>query len=104
MRLLADTIIKQNIDRDTLTVHADNRSSMASKPVAFLRPPGRPLTPGLVQGKRADVLTGACQRNPGAVRMSQPTPSQPRCGSETTKIRAKNPSTQESPRTLPQGS
>jgi putative transposase len=35
-KLLADTIIKHNIDRDTLTVHADNGSSMASKPVAFL--------------------------------------------------------------------
>jgi len=31
-----DTIAKQNIDRDTLTIHADNGSSMASKPVAFL--------------------------------------------------------------------
>jgi putative transposase len=35
-KLLADTIAKQGIDRDTLTVHADNGSSMASKPVAFL--------------------------------------------------------------------
>lgn len=35
-KLLADTITKQNIDRDRLTVHADNGSSMASKPVAFL--------------------------------------------------------------------
>jgi putative transposase len=35
-RLLAETIAKQNVDRDTLTVHADNGSSMASKPVAFL--------------------------------------------------------------------
>jgi putative transposase len=35
-RLLADSIAKQGIDRDTLTVHADNGSSMASKPVAFL--------------------------------------------------------------------
>ena len=35
-RLLADTVVKQRIDRDTLTVHADNGSSMASKPVAFL--------------------------------------------------------------------
>jgi putative transposase len=35
-RLLAETIAKQNIDRDTLTIHADNGSSMASKPVAFL--------------------------------------------------------------------
>jgi len=35
-KLLADTIIKQNVDRDQLTIHADNGSSMASKPVAFL--------------------------------------------------------------------
>jgi putative transposase len=35
-KLLADTIIKQGVDRDQLTVHADNGSSMASKPVAFL--------------------------------------------------------------------
>ena len=35
-RLLADTIAKQNIDRGQLTIHADNGSSMASKPVAFL--------------------------------------------------------------------
>jgi len=35
-KLLADTIAKQHIDRDTLTIHADNGSSMASKPVAFL--------------------------------------------------------------------
>jgi putative transposase len=35
-KLLADTIAKHGIDRDTLTVHADNGSSMASKPVAFL--------------------------------------------------------------------
>lgn len=35
-RLLADTIAKQNIDRDQLTIHADRGSSMASKPVAFL--------------------------------------------------------------------
>lgn len=35
-KLLADTITKQGVDRDTLTVHADNGSSMASKPVAFL--------------------------------------------------------------------
>src|SRR3712207_8131999 len=34
--LLADTIAKQHIDRDRLTIHADNGSSMASKPVAFL--------------------------------------------------------------------
>jgi putative transposase len=34
--LLADSITKHGIDRDTLTVHADNGSSMASKPVAFL--------------------------------------------------------------------
>jgi putative transposase len=35
-RLLADTITKQDVDRDQLTIHADNGSSMASKPVAFL--------------------------------------------------------------------
>ena len=35
-QLLGDTIAKQGIDRDTLTIHADNGSSMASKPVAFL--------------------------------------------------------------------
>jgi putative transposase len=35
-QLLADTIAKQSVDRDTLTIHADNGSSMASKPVAFL--------------------------------------------------------------------
>jgi putative transposase len=35
-QLLADTIAKHGIDRDTLTVHADNGSSMASKPVALL--------------------------------------------------------------------
>jgi transposase InsO family protein len=33
-KLLADTIAKH--DRDQLTIHADNGSSMASKPVAFL--------------------------------------------------------------------
>jgi putative transposase len=35
-KLLADTIAKQGIDRDTLSIHADNGSSMASKPVALL--------------------------------------------------------------------
>ncbi len=35
-RLLGETIAKQNIDRDQLTIHADRGSSMASKPVAFL--------------------------------------------------------------------
>jgi putative transposase len=35
-KLLADTVAKQGIDRDRLTIHADNGSSMASKPVAFL--------------------------------------------------------------------
>jgi putative transposase len=35
-RLLADSIHKQGVDRDQLTVHADRGSSMASKPVAFL--------------------------------------------------------------------
>jgi putative transposase len=35
-KLLADTITKHRIEADMLTVHADNGSSMASKPVAFL--------------------------------------------------------------------
>ena len=35
-RLLAESIIKQGIDRDQLTIHADRGSSMASKPVALL--------------------------------------------------------------------
>jgi putative transposase len=35
-KLLADTVAKQRVDRDALTIHADNGSSMASKPVAFL--------------------------------------------------------------------
>ena len=35
-RLLADTIRKQGVDRNQLTIHADRGSSMASKPVAFL--------------------------------------------------------------------
>ena len=35
-KLLADTIAKQHVDRNQLTIHADNGSSMASKPVAFL--------------------------------------------------------------------
>jgi putative transposase len=35
-QLLADTITKQGIDRDVLSIHADNGSSMASKPVALL--------------------------------------------------------------------
>jgi putative transposase len=35
-QLLAEAISKQNIDRNTLTIHADNGASMASKPVAFL--------------------------------------------------------------------
>ena len=35
-KLLADTITKQQVDRNRLTIHADNGSSMASKPVAFL--------------------------------------------------------------------
>lgn len=35
-RLLADTIVKQQIAPDQLTIHADRGSSMASKPVAFL--------------------------------------------------------------------
>jgi putative transposase len=35
-RLLADTITKQQVSRDQLTIHADRGTSMASKPVAFL--------------------------------------------------------------------
>jgi putative transposase len=35
-RLLADTIAKQAVAWDQLTIHADRGSSMASKPVAFL--------------------------------------------------------------------
>lgn len=35
-QLLADTITKHGIDPGQLTIHADNGSSMASKPVAFL--------------------------------------------------------------------
>ena len=35
-RLLAETIAKQGVQRDQLTIHADRGSSMASKPVAFL--------------------------------------------------------------------
>lgn len=35
-RLLADSVRKQGVDRDQLTIHADRGSSMASKPVAFL--------------------------------------------------------------------
>ncbi len=35
-QLLGDTIAKQQVDRDQLTIHADRGSSMASKPVAFL--------------------------------------------------------------------
>ncbi|MGL5249170.1 MAG: transposase, partial [Brooklawnia sp.] len=35
-KLLADTIAKQHVDPNQLTIHADNGSSMASKPVAFL--------------------------------------------------------------------
>ncbi len=35
-RLLAETIAKQGVDRDRLSIHADNGSSMASKPVALL--------------------------------------------------------------------
>jgi putative transposase len=35
-KLLADTILKQRVETDQLTIHADNGSSMASKPVAFL--------------------------------------------------------------------
>ena len=35
-RLLSQTITKQHVERDQLTIHADRGSSMASKPVAFL--------------------------------------------------------------------
>lgn len=35
-RLLADSIRKHGVDTDQLTIHADNGSSMASKPVALL--------------------------------------------------------------------
>ena len=35
-RLLAETITKQGVERDQLTIHADRGSSMASKPVALL--------------------------------------------------------------------
>jgi putative transposase len=35
-RLLADTIAKQHVGRDQLTIHADRGTSMASRPVAFL--------------------------------------------------------------------
>ena len=35
-RLLADSIRKQGVDRDQLSIHADRGSSMASKPVALL--------------------------------------------------------------------
>ena len=35
-RLPLDTIEKQNIRRDQLTIHSDNGSSMASRSVAFL--------------------------------------------------------------------
>jgi putative transposase len=35
-RLFAETIRKQGIDAGQLTIHADNGSSMTSKPVAFL--------------------------------------------------------------------
>jgi len=35
-RLLGETIAKQRVARDELTIHADRGSSMASKPVAFL--------------------------------------------------------------------
>jgi putative transposase len=35
-RLLAETIAKQHVTRDTLIIHADRGTSMASRPVAFL--------------------------------------------------------------------
>jgi transposase InsO family protein len=51
-QLLADTVAKQDIDRAQLTIHADNGSSMASKPVAFLVSPSS--TVELVVGERAE--------------------------------------------------
>ena len=55
-RLIAETLAKQQIARDTLTIHADRGSAMRSKPVAFLLadlgvtrptagPTPRPITP-----------------------------------------------------------
>lgn len=35
-RLLGESIARQGVERDSLTIHADRGSSMASKPVAFL--------------------------------------------------------------------
>jgi len=35
-QLFADTCTKQNIQKNTLTIHADRGSSMTSKSVAFL--------------------------------------------------------------------
>jgi len=35
-KLIKETCLKQGIERDTLTIHADRGSSMKSKPVAFL--------------------------------------------------------------------
>jgi putative transposase len=35
-RLIADTVAKQRIERDSLTIHADRGTSMRSKPVALL--------------------------------------------------------------------
>jgi len=35
-RLIQETCLKQGIEKDTLTIHADRGSSMKSKPVAFL--------------------------------------------------------------------
>ena len=35
-RLIAESVCKQRVDRNRLTLHADRGSSMASKPVAFL--------------------------------------------------------------------
>lgn len=37
-RLVTASGRKQRVDRGQLTLHADRGSSMASKPVAFLRP------------------------------------------------------------------
>jgi putative transposase len=35
-RLIADTVAKQHVERDSLTIHADRGTSMRSKPVALL--------------------------------------------------------------------
>jgi hypothetical protein len=62
-RLIGETLGKQRIARDQLTVHADRGSSMTSKPVAFLladlgvvKTHSRPYTTG-----RRPLLGGALQ-------------------------------------------